>query len=117
MVDLDRTISALRARRDELLNQLDAVQKALAAAEEAESPVVSRRVKPAKVLSEEHRQALIEGGRKARHSRAASAGHARELLDPTPGLAPASQTAAPPRLVKRKQHASLKGRHGQNNHS
>jgi hypothetical protein len=101
MVDLDRTIRALHARRDELLNQLAAVDKALAAAEGAKSPVVAARVKPPRVLSEEHRQALIEGGRKARHSREASAGRAREMLDPTPGLAPASKAAGLPRLVKR----------------
>ena len=101
MVDLDRTIRALHARRDELLNQLHAVEKALATAEGAKTSVVPTRVKPPRVLSEEHRQALIEGGRKARHSREAPAGRAREMLDPRPGLAPASHTTGLPRLVKR----------------
>ena len=103
MAELDRTIEMLRARREELLNQLHVVDQALAAAEAATGPVVPTRVKPARVLSDEHRQALIEGGRKARHSREASAGRAREMLDPSPGLAPASQTTGLPRLVKREK--------------
>jgi len=122
MVDLDRTARMLHAKREELLDQLDAIDRALAtltgagvtvanarerhteaAAEEATSPVVPTRVKPPRVLSDEHRQALIEGGRKARHSRDAAAGRAREMLDPSPGLALASKATGLPRLVKREK--------------
>jgi hypothetical protein len=122
MVDLDRTVRRLHAEREELLDQLDTVDRALAAlagagitlantqelntkeeAEEATSPVVPTRVKPPRVLSDEHRQALIEGLRKARHSKDAAAGRAREMLDPSPGLALASTATQLPRLVKRQK--------------
>jgi len=74
VVDIDDTASALRAKREALLDQLAAVDRALAAltaagiivanaqelhtakpAEEATSPVVPSRVKPRRVLSDEHR--------------------------------------------------------------
>lgn len=120
MVDRDRTVSRLHAQRKALLDQLDAVDRALAAltgagvtgvttreletqeaAEEATSPVVPTRVKPPRMLSDEHRQALIEGRRKARHSTDVAAGRARDIPDPSPGLAPASAARQLPRLVKR----------------
>jgi hypothetical protein len=119
VVDIDGAASLLRAKREALLNQLAAVDRALAtlaAAEvivanaqdlqtaepeaQATEPVVPTRVTPRRVLSDEHRHALTEGLRKARHSKAAAAGQARETLDPTPGLTPTSATE-PPRLVKR----------------
>jgi hypothetical protein len=119
-VDIDDTASVLRAKREALLDQLDAVDRALAAlttagiidanaqesqtakpAEEATSSVVPTRVKPRRVLSDEHRHALAEGRRKARHAKDAAAGRARETLDPAPGLAPASTATGLPRLVKR----------------
>ena len=122
MGDLDRTARMLHAKREALLDQLDAIDRAIAAragagvtvanARErhteaagagATSPVVPTRVKPPRVLSDEHRQALIEGGRKARHSRDAAAGRAREMPDSSPGLAPASKATGLPRLVKREQ--------------
>jgi hypothetical protein len=117
MVDPDRTARKLHAKREALLAQLRAVDRAIAALpgagaagvkaaeHQTDTPgsVAATRVKPKRVLSEDHRQALLEGGRKARHSREAAAGRARELADPTPGLAPASKTTGPPRLVKREQ--------------
>src|SRR5579872_6943502 len=122
MVDLDRTVKRLHAEREELLDQLDTVDRALAAptgagitvaniqvlhtkeaAEEATSPVVPTQVKPPRVLSDEHRQALIEGFRKARHSKDAAAGRAREMPDPWAGLALASTAPQLPRLVKRQK--------------
>ena len=118
--DIDGTASLLRAKREALLDQLDAVDRALAAltaagiivanaqdpqteepAEEVTIPVVPTRVKPRRVLSDEHRHALTEGRRKARHSKDAAAGRARETLDPSPGRAPASAATDLPRLVKR----------------
>jgi hypothetical protein len=120
MVDRDRTVRRLRAKREALRDQLDAVDRALAAltgagvtgaaiqelktqvaAEEAASPVVPTRVKPRRVLSDEHRHALIEGRRKARHSKDVAAGRARESPDPSPGVALASTARQLPRLVKR----------------
>jgi hypothetical protein len=120
VVDIDDTACVLRAKREVLLDQLDAVDRALAEptaagiidanaqesqtakpAEEATISVVPTRVKPRRVLSDEHRHALAEGRRKARHAKDAAAGRARETLDPAPGLAPASRATDLPRLVKR----------------
>jgi len=114
-VDLDSSLRALRAKRTELLNQVDAIDTALGAlatagitvvnapepaeaAGDVTSPVVPTRIKARRVLSDEHRQALIDGRRMARHRRAVDEGRARELLAPSP--AP-SQAAGLPRLVKR----------------
>ena len=115
-IDLDSSLRTLRARRTELLNQVDAIDTALAAlatagitvvnapkpqpeaADDATSPVVPTRIKARRVLSDEHRQALLDGGRMARHRRAVDEGRARELLAPSP--AP-SLAAGLPRLVKR----------------
>jgi hypothetical protein len=120
IVDLDGTARLLRARREALLAQLDAVDRALATltaaesivanaqdlpapepAEEATAPVVPTRMKARRVLSDEHRHALTEGRRKARHAKDAAAGRARETPGPGPGLAPTSATTDLPRLVKR----------------
>jgi hypothetical protein len=130
VVDIDDAASLLRAKREALLDQLDAVDKALAAltaagivvanaqelhtaklAEEATSPVVPTRVKPRRVLSDEHRHALTVGRRKARHAKDAAAGRARETPDPAPGLAPTSTVTDLPRLVKR-QTPGRGGREG-----
>ncbi len=119
-VDIDDTASLLRAKREALLNQLDAVDKALAAltaagitaadasalhatepVEEATNAVVLTRVTPRRILSDEHRHALAEGRRKAHHAKEAAAGRAREAIDPAPGLAPAPTVTELPRLVKR----------------
>jgi predicted amidohydrolase YtcJ len=115
-LDLDSSLRALSAKRTELLKQVDAIDTALAAlaaagitavnapetqpgtADDVPSPLVPRRVKARRVLSDEHRQALLDGRRMARHRRAVDEGRARELLAPSP----ASSTAAGlPRLVKR----------------
>jgi hypothetical protein len=120
MVNLSDALSLLRARRKELSDQLDAVDKALAAmvapvgapttrfegnpqgtAGETASEVLPTRLKPPRTLSDEHRHALKEGRRKAHHSKEAAAGRAREMPDPRPGLAPASSVdSRGPRLVK-----------------
>jgi hypothetical protein len=135
-VDRADAASLLRARRAALLDQLDAVEKELAAlttagitpavitpagttpaviiaaktdepqpaepADQTTDAVVPTRVTPRRILSDEHRHALTEGRRKARHSKDAAAGLAREALDPAPGLAPASTVPEVPRLVKRR---------------
>jgi hypothetical protein len=121
MIDLRDAVSLLQAKRKELADQLAAVDKALAAlsafadaattaphgnppqrTENAPSAVVPTRLKPPRTLSEEHKHALNEGRRKARHSRDAAAGLAREMADPSAALAPAlGADGRQPRLVKR----------------
>jgi hypothetical protein len=115
-IDLERSLRRLHAKRTELLNQVDAIDSALAAlptagisvvnapepqaeaAGDATSPVIPTRIKARRVLSDEHRQALLAGGRMARHRRAVDEGRARELLAPSPAPSPA---VVLPRLVKR----------------
>ena len=118
MVDLKDAVSLLRAKRQELRDQLDAVDQALSVligvagtvtmAPEANPPeapertVLPTRLNPPRTLSDEHKHALKEGRRKARHSKDAAAGLAREMTDPSPGLASGSRVSGqPPRLVKR----------------
>lgn len=123
MVNLSDAVRLLRAQRKELSDQLDAVDRALAALGEprgvpktgsAENPlaaagetvteVLPTRLKAPRKLSDEHRHALKEGRRKARHSMEVAAGHAREMSDPRPGLALASSgDDRRPRLVKQKK--------------
>jgi hypothetical protein len=118
MDNLSDAVSLLRAQRKELSDQLDAVDKALAAlgerrgvprssdgnpqeASETVTEVLPTRLKPPRKLSDEHRHALKEGRRKARHSKEVAAGRAREMSDPPPGLASASNADnRRPRLVK-----------------
>jgi len=120
VIDLDGTARLLRAKREALQAQLDAVDRALADLTAAEivvanaqelltaeppegatSPIVPTRVKARRILSDEHRHALSEGRRKAVHAKDAAAGHAREALDPSPGLGAAPAPTDLPRLVKR----------------
>ena len=120
MTDLNDAVRLLQAKRKELADELDAVDKALAALsriggaeagaakenpsrppEAAPSAVLATKLKPRRTLSEEHKHSLSEGRRKAHHSKAAAAGLARDLLDQAPALATASGDARQPRLVKR----------------
>ena len=120
MVNLSEAVSLLRVQRKELSDQLDAVDKALAAlgeprglpgtrpeavpqkaAGETATEVVPTKLKPPKTLSDEHRHALKEGRRRAHRSKEVAAGRAREMSDPRPGLASASSAdGRRPRLVK-----------------
>ena len=120
MVNLSDAVRLLRAHRKELSDQLDAVDKALAALGEPSrdlrtasegnpqgapgetvTEVLPTRLKPSRKLSDEHRHALKEGRRKARHSKDVAAGHAREVSDPRPSLALSSSADdRRPRLVK-----------------
>ena len=121
MIDLNDAVSLLQEKRKELADELDAVDKALAALrsvggsgsaapggnppaslETAPSVVLPTKLKPPRTLSDEHKHALKEGRRKARHSKDAAAGFAREITDPSPGLASGSRSSGQsPRLVKR----------------
>ena len=120
MVNLSDAVRLLRAQRKELSDQLDAVDKGLAAlgeprgvrrtgsegnsqvaAGETVTEALPTRLKPPRKLSDEHRHALKEGRRKAHHSKEVAAGRAREASDPRPGLALASSADDQrPRLVK-----------------
>ena len=123
MIDLNDAVTLLQAKRKELVDQLDAVDKALAAlrsvdgagsaaipaapaatpappAETAPSVVLPTKLKPRRTLSDEHKHALSEGRRKAHHSKAAAKGLAREPIDEAPALAPTGD-GRQPRLVKR----------------
>jgi hypothetical protein len=123
MVNLSDAVRLLRAQRKELSDQLDAVDKALAAlgeprdaprtgsegnpqgaAGETMTGVLPTRLKPPRTLSDEHRHALREGRRKARHSKDVAAGRAREMSDPHPGVALGSSADdRRPRLVKQRE--------------
>jgi hypothetical protein len=129
MVDLNRIVGTLQATRRELTQQLDAIDKAIAAlvsaapsAEpagvpadipadvsgagqtDAPSPLEPMRLKPKRVLNDAHKEALARGRRRAREVKEAAAGRARELPDDSfvPALASASG-AQPPRLIKKQQ--------------
>ena len=120
MTDLNDAVRLLQAKRKELADKLDAVDKALAALsrvggaesaaakenpslppETAPAVVLATKLKPRRTLSDEHKRSLSEGRRKAHHSKAAAAGLARELLDQAPALAASSGDVRQPRLVKR----------------
>ena len=121
MVNLRRTVEMLQATRNELVKELDAVDRAIAALSEAEGGIaetdedkaaeaveraprdlVATTVKPKRVMSDAHRQAIIAGRRKGREAKEVAAGRAREM--PAEGFVPAIATGKgsdAPRLVKR----------------
>ena len=129
MVKLTRILSMLDEQRRELLDQLAAIDAAIAALESAgtgtgspagsavaERPraglgvradtavgaVVPTRVRPKRVLSDAHKQALVVGKRKAREAKDAAKGLAREMPDDSfvPAIGTPGEDQAP-RLVKR----------------
>ena len=122
MATLNQIVSMLQEQRRELLEQLSAVDRALAALEggEAAAPatlpaapavvdapaeareVLPRRVTARRVMTDPHREAVIAGKRRARNVREAAKGLAREL--PDEGFVPAIRRRGDdqaPRLVKR----------------
>jgi hypothetical protein len=104
MANLNNEVNLLRAKREELLDRLKAVDKALAALGGSGGAVPPTRVKAPKTLSDGHKHALNEGRRKAHHAKDAAVGLARELPDLLPGLTPASSVIGrQPRLVKRRK--------------
>jgi hypothetical protein len=119
MIDLNDAVTLLQAKRKELADRLDAVDKAIAAlkgvegavpaapvvkaataAETTPGVVVPTKLKPPRILSDEHKRALSEGRRKAHHSKAAAKGLSWEPIDQAPALA-ATGDGGQPRLVKR----------------
>ena len=103
----DRTVALLEEQRQALLEQLDAIDKAIAALtsapdEHAAGAVLPRRVAPRRVLSDSHKQALVVAKRNARHAHEAAKGLAREM--PVDSFVPAIGRRGErqaPRLVKR----------------
>ena len=121
MVEMNRIQSILEEKRLELADQLDAVDRAIAALNSAGTPVAETRpadpdvpaehtasavlsgpVKPRRVLSDAHKEAVSAGKRRARAAKDVAKGLAREMPDDS--FVPAIKTRAasqPPRLVKR----------------
>ena len=106
MVNLKSTVVILQAQRRELIEQLEAVDRAIAAltsAEVVKEALVARTLKPKRVLSEEHKEAIAAGRRKSRTAKDVAAGRAREM--PEEGFVPAisADRSEAPRLVKRQK--------------
>ena len=124
MLDLTRIVSALRTTRQQLVEQLLAVDKAIAALESTQpaevepptvddapppediatvdEPVALTILKPKRTLADSHREAMATGRRKARDAKEVAAGLAREMPDDT--FVPALSSRGgnqPPRLVKK----------------
>jgi len=119
MVHLERSIQLLLATRGDLLDQIDAIDRAVAAlrgdttlptaiqeersgvAAVSAAEVVVQKVRPRRVLTDEHKQKLADGRRRARDAKGVVSGEVRESVSDTfvPALAaPVDET---PRLVKR----------------
>ena len=122
MVEMNRIRGLLEEKRQELADQLDAIDKAIAAlnsggtpgaatetqpadpavsAELTVSAAVPRSVKPRRVLSDAHKEAISAGKRRARATKDAAKGLAREVPDDS--FVPAIRTrgnSQSPRLVK-----------------
>ena len=109
MVNLGDAVSLLRAKLAALgeprgVARTRSEGNPQEAAGETATEVLPTRLKPPRTLSDEHRHALKEGRRKARHSKEVAAGRAREMSDPRPGAAWASGAdGRRPRLVKQKK--------------
>ena len=122
MTTLKHIVRMLEEQRRELLDQLAAVDRAIAAlggggteaaaagpaavdvpAEEIAGAVLPRHVKARRVLSDSHKQALIAGRRRAREARDVATGLAREMPDDAfvPAIGTRKADRQPPRLVKR----------------
>ena len=121
MAEMNQIRSMLEEKRQELSDQLNAVDRAIAALSSARTPVTKTRpaepdvraeltvsaalprpVEPRRVLSDAHKEAISAGKRRARAARDVAKGLARELPDDS--FVPAIRTRGDsqlPRLVKR----------------
>jgi hypothetical protein len=121
LATLKQIVRMLEAQRRALLEQLDAIDRAIAAlgstgpeavdarpaapdvpAEHTAGTVLPTQVKARRVLSDSHKQALVTGRRKAHEAKNVASGLAREM--PDDGFVPAIGRRGdrqPPRLVKR----------------
>ena len=118
LATLKQILGMLEQQRRELLDQLDGIDKAIAALGgagiEAAGPAASgasvedtvgtvqpRHVKARRVLTDAHKQALVAGRRRARVAQEVAKGIAREM--PDDAFVPAIGTRGdrqPPRLIK-----------------
>ena len=120
MADLADTIKLLERQRDELLDQVNAIIRAIAALKGTDGsqrrveaahvgqtvpiaprPAAKARKKRHFILSEEHKQKLLEGQHRARQARLAAA-TARDTGTP---VAAGQASDGAPRLVKREPTA------------
>ncbi len=103
MIGVNRMLGMLKAQRQELLGQLDAIDKAIAAFAGAGTPAeATGRVKSRPMQSDSHKEAIRAGKRRARAAREASKGLAREMPDDS--FVPAIRARGDrqsPRLMKR----------------
>jgi hypothetical protein len=120
MAKLNEIVRLLEVQRQDLVNQLEAVDRAIAALgaaaapspemrestiespEDDPAPVSPRQVKARRILTESHKVAMAAAKRKSVGARDAAKGIARERLDD--GFVPAIGVRGeqhPPRLVKR----------------
>jgi hypothetical protein len=119
MVNLESSVQLLLAKREELLDQIDALDRAVAALRgevitstwrvEEQTPtavdqtgtVVIQKMRPKRVLSDEHKQNLMEGRRKARLAKGIASGEIPESASAEFVPALAVSVDETPRLVKK----------------
>jgi hypothetical protein len=121
MAEFKQIVQMLEGQRRELVDQLAAVDKAIAAlngtaaaggdarpaqphipTEDPPATPLARRVKEKRVLSDAHRQAMLAGRRKTREAHDVAKGLAREM--PDEGFVPAIGVRGDrqvPRLIKK----------------
>jgi len=121
MVDMNQIRRLLEEKRRELADQLDAIDRAIAAltssatpasetppvdpdvpAERTAGAVLPQSIKPRRVFSDAHKKAISTGKRRARAAKDATKGLVREMLDDSfvPAIKTRGESQAP-RLVKR----------------
>ena len=122
MVDVKQILGMLNEHRQQLQRQLDAIDTTIAAlaagsvapvadtslaepvtrAEAPANAAPSTRIKPRRVQSDAHKEAIIVGKRRARAAREAAKGLAREMPDDSfvPAIRVGGECQSP-RLVKR----------------
>ena len=120
MAESNRIVSMLQEQRRQLLHELSAIDRAIAAACGEEAPLVQtpppvepaipgdpatgealpQKVAARRVLSDEHKYAVADGKRRARHAREAARGLARDLPDEDFVPAIQGRGEGQPRLVK-----------------
>ena len=128
MVNVDSAIKMLQDKRQEFLDQLDSIDRAITllngttvasstqeqkrqarhtAPVETPSEVLPTVVKPQRILRDEHKHKLIEGRRRAREAKDVARGVARQPLSDefVPALAQSSDQL--PRLVKQNHNREL----------
>jgi len=107
MAEMRQIVKLLEEQRRALMDQLAAVDKAIAALDSADDPAepAARQVKARRMQTDSHKHAIAVGKRKARNARDAAKGLMREVHDddfvPAVGRRGDGDADAP-RLVKKK---------------